>query len=157
MLTALAVSGLATDRFSFEGFLPRKGRVRYFSALAREPRTMIFFESPNRLGAALADLALGLGDDRRVVVCRELTKLHEEVVRGSAADVAQRFADGARGEIVIVVAGASAVASDLPTGIAQVLRLVAEGAKLKEASAEVAEATGLSRRELYEGALAARG
>lgn len=156
VLTALAVSGLPTDRFTFEGFLPRKGRVAYFAGLAREPRTMIFFESPNRLGAALADLATALGADRRVVVCRELTKLHEEVVRGSAADVAQHFADGARGEIVVVVDGAAAVASDLPTGIAQVLALVADGAKLKEASAEVADATGLSRRDLYEGALAAR-
>lgn len=156
VLTALAVSGLPTDRFTFEGFLPRKGRVGYFTALAREPRTMIFFESPNRLGAALADLATALGSERRVVVCRELTKLHEEVVRGSAAEVAQRFADGARGEIVVVVEGAAALVSDLPTGIAQVLALVSDGAKLKEASAEVAEATGLSKRDLYEGALAAR-
>lgn len=156
VLTALAVSGLPTDRFTFEGFLPRKGRVSYFAGLAREPRTMIFFESPNRLPAALADLAVALGSERRVVVCRELTKLHEEVVRGSAADVARHFADGARGEIVIVVEGAQAVASDLPTGIAQVLALVADGSKLKDAAAEVADATGLSKRDLYEGALEAR-
>ncbi|CAN5606604.1 16S rRNA (cytidine(1402)-2'-O)-methyltransferase [soil metagenome] len=156
VLTALAISGLPTDRFTFEGFLPRKGRIPYFRALAREPRTMVFFESPNRLPAALADLAEALGADRRVAVCRELTKLHEEVVRGSAADVAQHFADGARGEICIVVEGAAAVAPDLPTAIAQVQALVAAGAKLKDASAEVAEATGLSRRDLYEGALAAR-
>lgn len=156
VLTALAVSGLPTDRFTFEGFLPRKSRVSYFRGLAREPRTMVFFESPNRLGAALADLATALGDDRRVVVCRELTKLHEEVVRGSAAELAARFADGARGEICLVVEGAAAVASDLPTAIAQVLALVAAGAKLKDASGEVAEATGLSRRALYEGALASR-
>ena len=156
VLTALAVSGLPTDRFTFEGFLPRKGRVSYFAGLAREPRTMIFFESPNRLPAALADLVAALGPERRVVVCRELTKLHEEVVRGNAADVARHFADGARGEIVIVVAGAEVVASDLPTGIAQVLALVAEGSKLKDAAAEVAEATGLSKRDLYEGALEAR-
>ncbi|MEP6482460.1 MAG: 16S rRNA (cytidine(1402)-2'-O)-methyltransferase, partial [Rhodoglobus sp.] len=84
-------------------------------------------------------------------------KLHEEIVRGSAADVAQHFADGARGEICLVVEGAAPAASDLPTGIRQVLALVAEGAKLKEASAEVAEATGLSRRELYEGTLELRG
>lgn len=156
VLTALAVSGLPTDRFTFEGFLPRKGRVSYFAGLAREPRTMIFFESPNRLPAALADLAAALGSERRVVVCRELTKLHEEVVRGSAAEVARHFADGARGEIVIVVEGAEVVASDLPTGIAQVLALVAEGSKLKDAAAEVAEATGLSKRDLYEGALESR-
>ncbi len=156
VLTALAVSGLATDRFTFEGFLPRKSRVAFFRGLVREPRTMVFFESPNRLGAALADLAAALGDDRRVVVCRELTKLHEEVVRGSARELATRFADGARGEICLVVEGASALASDLPTGIAQVLALVAGGAKLKDASSEVAEATGLSRRDLYEGALTSR-
>jgi 16S rRNA (cytidine1402-2'-O)-methyltransferase len=156
VLTALAVSGLPTDRFTFEGFLPRKSRVAHFRSLAREPRTMVFFESPNRLPAALADLVTALGPDRRVAVCRELTKLHEEVVRGRAADVAQHFADGARGEICIVVEGAAAVASDLPAGIAQVIALVAAGSKLKEATAEVAEATGLSKRDLYEGALAAK-
>jgi 16S rRNA (cytidine1402-2'-O)-methyltransferase len=156
VLTALAVSGLPTDRFTFEGFLPRKGRVGYFRSLAREERTMVFFESPNRLGAALADLATAFGDDRRAVVCRELTKLHEEVVRGTAAELAERFADGARGEICLVVAGAPASVADLPSGIAQVLALVADGAKLKDASAEVADATGLSKRDLYEGALAAR-
>ncbi|MCU1439202.1 MAG: rsmI [Rhodoglobus sp.] len=156
VLTALAVSGLPTDRFTFEGFLPRKGRVAYFRALEREPRTMVFFESPNRLPAALKDLANALGGDRRVVVCRELTKLHEEVVRGSAAEVAERFADGARGEICIVVAGAQARESDLPTAIAEVLALVAQGAKLKDACAEVAQSTGLSKRELYEAALRSR-
>ena len=117
---------------------------------------MVFFESPNRLGAALADLATALGDDRRVVVCRELTKLHEEVVRGGAAELAERFAEGARGEICLVVAGAPASIADLPGGVAQVLALVAGGAKLKDASAEVAEATGLSKRDLYEAALRAR-
>jgi 16S rRNA (cytidine1402-2'-O)-methyltransferase len=156
VLTALAVSGLPTDRFSFEGFLPRKGRVAYFRSLAREPRTMVFFESPNRLPAALADLVTALGADRRIVVCRELTKLHEEVRRGTAAEVAAHFSAGARGEICLVVAGAEPATADLPDGIAQVLALVASGARLKEASGEVAESTGLSRRDLYEGALAAR-
>ncbi len=156
VLTALALSGLPTDRFTFEGFLPRKSRVAHFRLLAREPRTMVFFESPNRLPAALADLVTALGPDRRVAVCRELTKLHEEIVRGSAGDVAQHFAEGARGEICIVVEGAEAVASDLPTGVAQVMALVAAGAKLKEATAEVAEATGLSKRDLYEAALVSR-
>lgn len=156
VLTALAVSGLPTDRFTFEGFLPRKGRVVYFTGLAREQRTMVFFESPNRLAAALADLAKALGDDRRVVVCRELTKLHEEVKRGTASELAEYFKDGARGEICVVVEGAAPATADLPDGIAQVLALVAQGVRLKEASAEVAEATGLSRRDLYEGALAAR-
>jgi len=156
VLTALAVSGLPTDRFTFEGFLPRKSRVAYFRSLAREERTMVFFESPNRLGAALTDLATALGDDRRVVVCRELTKLHEEVVRGTAAELATRFADGARGEICLVVAGAAPAVADLPSGVAQVLSLVAAGAKLKDACTEVAEATGLSRRDLYEAVLRSR-
>ena len=156
VLTALAVSGLPTDRFTFEGFLPRKGRVSYFRQLAREPRTMVFFESPSRLPAALADLATALGGERRIAVCRELTKLHEEVVRGSAAEVAEHFAEAPRGEICIVVAGAAAVASDLPTATQQVLALVAAGSKLKDAAAEVADATGLGKRDLYEAALAAR-
>jgi 16S rRNA (cytidine1402-2'-O)-methyltransferase len=156
VLTALAVSGLPTDRFTFEGFLPRKGRVAYFGSLAREQRTMVFFESPNRLAAALADVVTALGADRRVVVCRELTKLHEEVRRGTAAEVAEYFAEGARGEICLVIEGAEPSTAELPDGVAQVLALVAAGARLREASVEVADATGLSRRELYEGALAAR-
>lgn len=156
VLTALAVSGLPTDRFSFEGFLPRKSRVAYFRALAREPRTMIFFESPHRLGESLRDLASALGDDRRVVVCRELTKLHEEVKRGTASELAAYFADGARGEICLVVEGAAPATADLATGLAQVQALVSAGLRLKEATAEVAEQTGLGKRELYEAALAAR-
>jgi len=156
VLTALAVAGLPTDRFSFEGFLPRKSRVAYFATLAREERTMVFFESPNRLGASLADLATALGAGRRVVVCRELTKLHEEVKRGTVSELAEYFAEGARGEICIVVEGAAPATSDLPTGIAQVLALVAAGLRLKEAASEVAEQTGLSKRDLYEGALAAK-
>ncbi len=156
VLTALAVSGLPTDRFTFEGFLPRKGRVAYFNALAREPRTMVFFESPHRLAESLVDLAAGMGAERRVVVCRELTKLHEEVARGTATELAEHFAVGARGEIAIVVEGAEPLVVDLASGLAQVQSLVAAGARLKEATAEVAGSTGLSRRELYEAALAAR-
>jgi 16S rRNA (cytidine1402-2'-O)-methyltransferase len=156
VLTALAVSGLPTDRFSFEGFLPRKSRVAYFTALAREERTMVFFESPNRLPAALADIATALGADRRVVVCRELTKLHEEVRRGTAAELAEYFAEGARGEICIVIDGAAPATATLDVGVEQVRVLVAAGLRLKEATAEVAEQTGLSKRDLYEAALAAR-
>jgi 16S rRNA (cytidine1402-2'-O)-methyltransferase len=156
VLTALAISGLPTDRFTFEGFLPRKGRVAYFTTLAREQRTMVFFESPNRLAATLADVVTALGADRRVVVCRELTKLHEEVRRGTAAEVAEYFAEGARGEICLVIEGAAPSTATLPDGIAQVLALVAQGVRLKEASVEVAESTGLGRRDLYEGALSAR-
>src|SRR5690606_36025152 len=112
VITALAVSGLPTDRFTFEGFVPRKGRASYFAQLAREPRTMVFFESPHRLAATLADAATAFGENRRAAVCRELTKLHEEVVRGTLAELAHTFADGARGEIVLVVEGAAAASVD---------------------------------------------
>ena len=108
MLTALALSGLPTDRFAFEGFLPRKGRVAALRPLAPEPRTIVFFESPHRLADALADLATAFGADRRAAVCRELTKLYEEVARGTLDELAEKFAEGARGEIVLVVEGAPA-------------------------------------------------
>ena len=158
VLTALAVSGLPTDRFCFEGFLPRKGgdRRKALTALAREERTMVFFESPNRLAEALADVATVLGAGRRVVVARELTKLFEEVRHGTAAELGEWAAGGVKGEIVLVVAGAEPLVASLDDGVAQVLALVAEGIRLKEAATEVAEATGLSRRDLYEGALASR-
>jgi 16S rRNA (cytidine1402-2'-O)-methyltransferase len=158
VLTALAVSGLPTDRFTFEGFLPRKHgeRLSALRALSAEPRTMVFFESPNRLAASLGDIAAALGDERRVVVCRELTKLYEEVRRGTAVELAAWAAQGVRGEIVVVVAGAPARAADPETALEQVLALVAAGNRLKDAAAEVAEATGLSKRDLYQAALARR-
>jgi 16S rRNA (cytidine1402-2'-O)-methyltransferase len=158
VLAALAVSGLPTDRFCFEGFLPRKPQARRqaLAALRGEPRTIVVFESPNRLPDALADIVTSMGPDRQVVVCRELTKLHEEVVRGRAADVAARFADGARGEICIVIAGADPVASDPETALERVLELVASGARLKDAAGVVAADSGLSARELYQAALASR-
>jgi 16S rRNA (cytidine1402-2'-O)-methyltransferase len=156
VITALAVSGLPTDRFTFEGFLPRKGRLAFLRTLAHEPRTMVFFESPNRLAGALADIAAALGDDRRVAVCRELTKLYEEVRRGTAAELVAWAEAGVKGEICIVVEGGAAQRVDLDTGIAQVLALVQAGSRLKEAAAEVAEATGLGKRDLYEGALGSR-
>jgi 16S rRNA (cytidine1402-2'-O)-methyltransferase len=158
VVTALALSGLPTDRFTFEGFLPRKRgeRLTTFRMLEREPRTMVFFESPNRIADSLTDLASVLGDDRRVAVVRELTKLYEEARRGTAAELAEWAAAGVRGEIVVVVAGAAPLAADLPTALAEVQQLVQGGARLKEATASVAEATGLSRRDLYEAALAAR-
>jgi 16S rRNA (cytidine1402-2'-O)-methyltransferase len=153
VLTALAVSGLPTDRFCFEGFLPRKGRLAALRPLAAEARTIVFFESPHRIADALADLATAFGSERRAAVCRELTKLHEEVARGTLAELAERFADGTRGELVIVVAGAEPATVSFDDALAQVRALTASGARLKEATTEVAEATGLSRRELYEAAL----
>lgn len=156
VLVALTLSGLPTDRFAFEGFVPRKGRAAALAALADEPRTLVFFESPHRLAESLSDLARAFGTDRPAAVCRELTKLHEEVVRGPLGDLAERFADGARGEIAIVVGGAPAREADLPSAVTEVLALAASGERLKDAAAQVAAATGLGRRELYEAALRAR-
>jgi 16S rRNA (cytidine1402-2'-O)-methyltransferase len=158
VVTALALSGLPTDRFTFEGFLPRKQgeRLAAFRALAQERRTMVFFESPNRIAASLTDLAVVFGDDRRVAVVRELTKLYEEARRGTAAELAAWAAEGVRGEIVVVVEGAGEPVADLPAGVERVRELMAGGERLKDAAAAVAEATGLGRRDLYEGALAAR-
>lgn len=104
---ALAVSGLPCDRFCFEGFPPRRpgARARRFAELAAEPRTMVFFESPRRLAVTLNELAAALGGDRRAAVCRELTKTHEEVSRGTLAELAERAAAGVLGEVTIVVVG----------------------------------------------------
>ncbi len=159
VVTALAVSGLPTDRFSFEGFLPRKSGDRrgVLAALSREARTMVFFESPHRLAESLADIATELGADRRVVVARELTKLHEEVRRGTAAELAEWATGGVRGEIAIVIDGAEAADVAFPDAVAQVLEQTRAGARLKAACAEVAEATGHSSRELYQAALAVKG
>jgi len=157
VLTALALSGLPTDRFAFEGFLPRTSRVAALAPLAADPRTLVFFESPHRIAAALRDLATAFGPERPAAVCRELTKLHEEVARGTLAELAERFAGGARGELVIVVAGApEGAAADLTGAVARVLELAADGIRLKEAAADVAAATGLSTRELYEAAIRAK-
>ena len=158
VLMALAISGLPTDRFTFEGFLPRKpgDRRAALSALAAEPRTMVFFESPARLASALADIGVAFGDDRRIAVCRELTKLYEEVRRGTAAELATWAAGGVKGEIVVVVEGAPPSVVSAEAALAQVQALVASGTRLKDACAEVAAATGLSSRDLYQAALAAR-
>lgn len=156
--TALAVSGLPTDRFAFEGFPPRKGgeRRRAFADLAAEQRTLVFFESPSRLAATLADLAQTFGAERRAAVCRELTKLHEEVRRGSLTELADWAAEGVRGEIAVVVEGAGAREVAFPDAVTQVLELVRGGTRLKEAAGEVASLTGHSSRELYQAALAVK-
>jgi 16S rRNA (cytidine1402-2'-O)-methyltransferase len=154
VLTALAVSGLPVDRFCFEGFLPRKAgeRARRLAGLAREERTMVFFEAPHRTEAALAAMAEALGGDRPAAVCRELTKTHEEVRRGPLADLVAWAADGIRGEVTIVVAGAvptAEVASDPASLRAAVAELEAEGVRRKEAIVEVARLAGVPKREVY--------
>ena len=141
VLTALALSGLPVDRFCFEGFLPRKPgeRARRLAELASEPRTMVFFEAPHRLAVALAAMADGLGDDRPAAVCREMTKTYEEVRRGGLGELAAWAADGVRGEITVVVAGAAPVEAAGAGGPGRRGRDAgAAGARLKEATAAVA-------------------
>jgi 16S rRNA (cytidine1402-2'-O)-methyltransferase len=154
VLTALAVSGLPVDRFCFEGFLPRKAgeRSRRLAALAAEERTMVFFEAPHRTEAALAAMAGALGDDRPAAVCRELTKTHEEVRRGSLGELVTWAAEGVRGEVTIVVAGAdqsAEIAADPESLKAAVAALEADGVRRKEAIVEVAQRAGVPKREVY--------
>ena len=159
-LTALALSGLPTGRFTFEGFLARKGseRTRRLASLAGEERTMIFYESPHRTAATLADFVQIFGADRRGTVSRELTKLHEEVRRGTLAELAEwAESERVRGEIVIIVEGTQAPETPEARDVVQlVLDRVAGGERLKSACAAVAAETGTSKRDLYEAALAAR-
>lgn len=158
--TALAVSGLPSDRFCFEGFAPRKAgeRRRWLARLSEEQRTTIFFESPHRLAETLADAASVLGADRPAAVCRELTKPYEEVRRGGLAELAEWAADGVRGEVTVVLGGAAPPpAADLTELAGKVDRMVAEqGRRLKDVVAETAESTGVSRKALYDAVLAAR-
>jgi len=164
-------SGLAVAHWTFEGFLPRSGKERRvrLSRIAGDERASVVYEAPSRVPATLGDLAAATGGERRAAVCRELTKIHEEVVRGPLADLADKGAAGAitlRGEFVIVLeavaagaAGAAGVgaarqlAGDRPASMddarAEVARLVAAGSKRSEAVRQVSAATGLDRRELY--------
>jgi 16S rRNA (cytidine1402-2'-O)-methyltransferase len=157
--TALAVSGLPSEKFCFEGFAPRKPSARsaWLASLAEERRTCVFFESPRRLAACLRDAVEQLGGARRAAVCRELTKVHEEVVRGSLAELATWAADGVLGEITVVLAGASPRA-DLPALVAEVEALAAGGVRVKDACSQVADAHPelRSRRELYDAVLRSR-
>ncbi len=155
VLTALAVSGLAVDRFCFEGFLPRKAgeRSRRVAELATEPRTMVFFEAPHRTADALAALAEGFGADRRAAVCRELTKTYEEILRGPLAELAEWASGEVRGEVTIVVAGAERVVADLGTAVAAVRELMTQGMQRKPAVAQVAAAYGMAKNSLYDATL----
>ncbi len=151
---ALAVSGLPTDRFCFEGFPPRKAgeRSRRFAELADERRTMVFFESPRRLAATLSELAESFGKDRRAVVCRELTKTHEETVRGTLGELSRWAAAGVLGEITVVVAGAPPRVSEVPAAeiAAEVAVAVQDGSTRSEAIAAVAARLGLRKRDVYD-------
>jgi len=159
VLAALALSGLPVDRFCFEGFLPRKAgeRASRIAELVAEPRTMVFFEAPHRLAATLEALAERLGPDRSAAVCRELTKTYEEVRRGGLGELAGWAAEGVRGEITLVVSGASEAerrdAAGLSTPeswVEAVLAKEATGMLRKEAIAEVARRAGVPKREVYD-------
>ena len=155
---ALAVSGLPSDRFCFEGFPPRRDgpRARRFAELAAEPRTMVFFEAGRRAGATLAGLAAAFGPGRRAVVCRELSKTHEEIRRGTLGELAEWAADGLLGEVTLVVAGRDqAPAMDTAAAAAEVAAREAAGSPRKEAIAAVAAESGLPRRDVYNAVVAA--
>jgi 16S rRNA (cytidine1402-2'-O)-methyltransferase len=158
---AIAVAGIPVDRFCVEGFLPRKAGERRtrLGELADDPRALVLFEAPHRLAASLADIASVFGDERRAAVCRELTKTHEEVLRGRVGELASWAADAqVRGEITVVVAGASqareAVADDVLAG--EVAQRMATGASRRDAVDQVAAARGIARRVVYAAATAAR-
>lgn len=161
VLTALALSGLPVDRFTFEGFLPRKtgDRARQLASVAAEPRTMVFFEAPHRIAEALAAMAEAFGPERPAAVCRELTKTYEEVKRGPLGDLAAWAAEGVRGEITVVVAGAPPAAPK-ELGPAELARLVAvreeAGERRKEAIAAVAAELSLPKREVFDAVVAAK-
>lgn len=158
-VNALAVSGLPTGRFTFEGFLTvnKKSRREHLESLRGETRTMIFHEAPHKLSGTLADLRDTFGPDRRIALCRELTKLHEETRRTTLGEAADYYAaNPPKGEFVLVVAGAEKTAGaavTLEEGVEQVLALREQGMRLKDAAREVAEHTGLSKNELYTAAL----
>jgi 16S rRNA (cytidine1402-2'-O)-methyltransferase len=157
LLAALTVAGLPTDQFLFAGFLPPKEAARRsrIAELARIPATLVVFETGPRLAAALAELAAGLGPEREAAVCRELTKLHEEVLRGDLKTLAEACAgDPPRGEIVIVIAPPTEPQPASAGETEALLRQALGRVSLKDAVGEVADATGLPRREVYQRALA---
>ena len=159
LITALAASGLPTGRFTFEGFLAmnRKNRRAHLEELRGETRTMLFYEAPHKLCATLADLREVFGPDRRVALCRELTKLHEEVRRTTLGEAADWYAaNPPKGEFVLVVEGGAPAAEETPTleaGLARVAALRAEGCSLRDAARQTAAELGLPRKALYDLAL----
>jgi len=160
-VNALAVSGLPTGRFTFEGFLStnKKERREHLASLQNERRTMLFHEAPHKLRNTLDDLCAAFGPERRIALCRELTKLHEETMRCTLGEAADYYRENApRGEYVLVLAGAEPKAEaevTLDEGVTQVLALKAQGARMKDAVRQVSDATGLSRNELYNAAVSA--
>ena len=160
LVCALALSGLPTGRFTFEGFLStsRKARRQHLQSLVHEPRTMVFYEAPHKLNGTLTDLLEAFGD-RTISLCRELSKLHEETIRTTLSQAVTLYAENPpKGEFVLVVAGAAPAeetAATLEEGVALVQSQREEGLRMKEAVREVAEATGLNKNELYAAVLKA--
>jgi 16S rRNA (cytidine1402-2'-O)-methyltransferase len=160
-VTALALSGVPVDRFCFDGFPPRKPgeRRKWLATLATETRACVFFESPHRVAATLADAVEVLGGDRRGAVCRQLTKSDEQVERGTLAELAEWAAGGVGGEVTVVFAGAAPVVVDV-TDVAglvpAVQERVAAGQRLKDVVAEVAAGAGVSKKALYDSVVAAK-
>lgn len=155
VVAALVVSGLPTRRFAFEGYLPRKAsdREQRLDALADEERTLVVFVPPHRAADDLEDLASHLGSDRPAALCRELTKLHEEVRRGTLASLLDTVRDGVRGEVTLVVGGRPAEEPEDPGDaelVARVRELVATGVRRKPAIKTVAQAAGLPKRRVYQ-------
>jgi 16S rRNA (cytidine1402-2'-O)-methyltransferase len=157
VLTALALSGLPVDRFAFEGFLPRKAgeRRRALALVAADPRTLVFFEAPHRVGEALAAMAEVLGADRPAAVCRELTKTYEEVRRGPLGELAAWAAEGLKGEITVVVQGADEATVAAAAAVAAA-GADGDGDPRKAALAAVAAAYGLDRKAVYDAIVAAK-
>lgn len=150
--TALVLSGFDSDRFVFEGFLPRKGkdRLRLIASIAADERPTVLFVSPHRFAQDLADLAAELGDDRVVAVTRELTKLHEESWVGPVGEAARRFPDPVKGEVTVVVAGRASAVPDPDQAIRVARQLVADGVSPSEAARRAAAEAGVARRQIYE-------
>ena len=155
VLAALAVSALPVDRFCFEGFLPRRAseRMRRLRELASEPRTMVFFEAPHRAAVTLSAMAQAFGADRPGAVCRELTKTYEEVRRGPLQELADWATSEVRGEMTLVIGGATEPAVDLESAAKEAINLAAGGMALKAAITLVAEQHGVAKNALYELAL----
>ena len=157
---ALAVSGLPADRFAFEGFLPRRGgrRLSRLAEIAAETRTTVLFCAPSRLAGDLADLAGACGPEREAVVCRELTKRHEEVWRGGLEEAAAHWrATGVKGEVTVVIAGSEPAAAEPGEAVAAARRLMEDGMSASRAAREAAERFGVARRAVYEALIDRRG
>ncbi|MEJ5997234.1 16S rRNA (cytidine(1402)-2'-O)-methyltransferase [Corynebacterium sp. H130] len=154
--TALALSGLPVGRFAFDGFAPRKqgARKAWLETLKTEPRAVCFFESPHRIADTLADAAEVLGPNRRAAVCRELTKTFEEVRRGTLSELAEWAAEGVKGEISVVIEGATEVEVDMETLVAIALERVAAGERVKAVAAELASQHGVSKKDIYDAVIA---